>query len=118
MRMGGVDNSYIANGGSFFTVESHIQHLAEVMAEELIHVSTQILAVTGKKMHLFHTLLNHSGKKLATGEHMLLHVNMKTRRATLPTDNVALKLSKMAEAHASYEKPSTAGQAISIKPKI
>jgi len=116
MRQGGVDDAYIAAGGSFFTVETHIRHIDEVMAGEPIYVETHILAVTGKKMHLFHTLYHHSGRQLATGEHMLLHVDMVARRASLPSDAVAAKLASMAAAHAGLEKPDVAGRAIGMAP--
>ena len=89
MRQAGVDDTYIAAGGSFFTVETHICHIDEVMAGEPIYVDTQILLAAGKKMHLFHSLFHQSGRLLATGEHMLLHVDMKLRRASEPSDNVA-----------------------------
>ena len=90
MRQAGIDDAYVAAGGSFFTVETHIRHIEEVMAGEQIHVDTQILHVAGKKMHLFHSLYHQSGQLLATGEHMLLHVDMKLRRASEPSNAVAL----------------------------
>ncbi len=112
MRQAGVDDAYIAAGGSFFTVETHVRHIDEVMAGEQIYVDTQILLAAGKKMHLFHSLFNQSGRLLATGEHMLVHVDMKLRRASEPSDNVATALAKMAENHAALDRPSAAGRAI------
>ena len=116
MRQAGVDDAYIAAGGSFFTVETHIRHIDEVMAGEPIYVDTQILLAAGKKMHLFHSLFHQSGRLLATGEHMLLHVDMKLRRASEPSDNVATALSKMAENHAALDRPSAAGRAVGLAP--
>ena len=116
MRQAGVDDAYIAAGGSFFTVETHIRHIDEVMASEPIYVDTQILLAAGKKMHLFHSLFHQSGRLLATGEHMLLHVDMKLRRASEPSDNVATALAKMAENHAALDRPSAAGRAVGLAP--
>ena len=116
MRQAGVDDAYIAAGGSFFTVETHIRHIDEVMAGEPIYVDTQILLAAGKKMHLFHSLFHQSGRLLATGEHMLLHVDMKLRRASEPSDNVATALAKMAENHAALDRPSAAGRAVGLAP--
>ena len=116
MRQAGVDDGYIAAGGSFFTVETHIRHIDEVMAGEPIYVDTQILLAAGKKMHLFHSLFHQSGRLLATGEHMLLHVDMKLRRASEPLNNVATALAKMAENHAALDRPSAVGRAVGLAP--
>ena len=114
MRQGGVDDAYIAAGGSFFTVETHICHIDEVMAGAPIYADTQILSVAGKKMRLFHRLYDKSGTLLATGEHMLLHVDMTQRRASQPTALVAAKLAKMAAGHATLAMPYAAGRAVGM----
>ena len=80
LRMLGVDAEYIARGGSYFTVETHIRHINEVAALEPIYATTQILGATGKKLHLFHHLYRQEGRLLATGEHLLLHVDMNTKK--------------------------------------
>ena len=116
IRQAGVDDAYIAAGGSFFTVETHIRHIDEVMAGEPIYVDTQILLVAGKKMHLFHSLFHQSGRLLATGEHMLLHVDMKQRRVSEPSDIVAAALAEMAAGHAALDRPGAAGRAIGLAP--
>ena len=116
IRQAGVDDAYIAAGGSFFTVETHIRHIDEVMAGEPIYVDTQILLAAGKKMHLFHSLFHQSGRLLATGEHMLLHVDMKLRRASEPSDTVATALAKMAAGHAALDRPGAAGRAVGLAP--
>ena len=114
MRQAGIDDAYVAAGGSFFTVETHIRHIDEVVAGEPIHVDTQILHVAGKKMHLFHSLYHQSGQLLATGEHMLLHVDMKLRRASEPSDAVANMLAGMAAGHAALDHPNGAGRAVGL----
>jgi len=116
MRQAGVGDAYIAAGGSFFTVETHIRHIDEVMAGEPIYVDTQILRVAGKKMHLFHSLYHQSGRLLATGEHMLLHVDMKKRRASEPSDIVAAALAEMAAGHSALDLPKAAGRAVGLAP--
>src|SRR3546814_13542933 len=44
LRLIGVDADYVAGGGSYFTVETHIRHLDEVAALEPVKVTTQVLA--------------------------------------------------------------------------
>lgn len=108
----GVDAAYIENEGSYFTVETHIRHLEEVTALESIEVTTQVLAGEGKKLQLFHSLYHSDGRLLATAEQLLLHVNMKTRSASLPNPNVSARLKKIVEAHRKLELPQGVGRAV------
>ena len=112
MRIIGADAEYIAAGGSYFTVETHIQNLDEVKALEPIHATTQVLEGRGKKMRLFHRLFHEDGRLLATGEHMLIHVNLETRAASDPTPTVQSKLAEIAALHAALPAPEGAGRAI------
>lgn len=113
MELVGCDADYISGGGSYFTVETHIRHLDEVQAGASIRIETQVLAGAGKKMHLFHTL--YEGERLlATGEHMLIHVSLKTRRASDPADHIAKALGQVAAAHAALPTPEGAGRAVGV----
>ena len=47
-----------------------------------------------------------------TVEHMLIHVSLKTRSASLPGDAVAAKLTEIAELHSALPMPEGAGRAI------
>lgn len=112
MEMVGCDADYIASGGSYFTAETHIRHIDEVHAGARIHITTQCLLGEGKKMHLFHHMYHQDGRLLATGEHMLIHVSLKTRRASPPSDEIAAKLAEIAGQHAKLPTPQGAGRAI------
>ncbi len=116
MRMCGVDADYIASGGSYFTVETHIRHLDEVRVNEPIYTETQVIEGKGKKMHVFHWLRHQDGRLLATGEHMLLHVSLKTRSACEPEPQVMKALEKFTKAHAKLPKPDGIGRAVGQKP--
>ena len=111
MLMIGCDAEYIANGGSYFTAETHIRHVDEAHAGAVIDIRTQVIAGAGKKMHLFHEM--HEGARLvATGEHMLLHVDLKTRRSAPPAAHVEAALARVAKAHADLAAPEGLGRAI------
>jgi len=112
MKIIGADGDYIAGGLSYFTAEGHIRFLDEVAALEPVHVETQVLAGTGKKMHLFHSLHHGDGRLLATGEYMLIHVDLSSRSACDPAPEVAAKLTEIAAAHARLAFPEGAGRAI------
>jgi carnitine 3-dehydrogenase len=111
MMMIGCDADYIATGGSYFTAETHIRHIDEAHAGAVIEIRTQVIAGAGKKMHLFHQMVE--GERLvATAEHMLLHVDLKTRRSAPPAPQIEAALMKLAEAHAALPVPDGLGRAI------
>lgn len=107
----GCDRGYIASGLSFFTAETHICHLAETRITEPVRIETQLLAAPGRKMHLFHRLWGRDELR-ATGEHMLIHVSLATRRACPFGDPVAGRLADIARAHAALPRPERAGRSI------
>ena len=112
LRMIGVDAAYVASGGSYFTVETHIRHIREVAAMEPVYVDTQVLEGKGKKIRLFHSLHHGDGTLLASGEHMLIHVSLETRAANDPAPHVADALARFAAAHADLPPPEGAGRAV------
>jgi len=114
MEIIGCDAEYISSGGSYFTAETHICHLDEVQAGARIRVETQCLLGEGKKMQLFHRMWGGE-TLLATGEHMLIHVSLETRKASAPADHIAARLGEFATAHAQLETPDGAGRAIGKK---
>jgi carnitine 3-dehydrogenase / betainyl-CoA thioesterase len=109
MELIGCDADYIASGGSYFTAETHIRHLQEVHAGTRIEVRTRVLAGTGKKMHLWHEMYKGT-ELLATGEHMLIHVSLETRRPSVPGPEVEMALTRIADAQAGLPLPEGAGR--------
>jgi len=112
MEMIGADAAYVEAGGTYFTVENHVSYLGELIEGDRLTITTQVLKGEGKKMHLFHRLLNAEGKVAATVETMLLHVDLATRRTSLPSDAVLTKLAGYAQRHARFPRPDTAGKGI------
>jgi carnitine 3-dehydrogenase len=105
MALIGCDAAYIAAGGSYFTVETHLQHLAEVHAGARVRVTTQLLEGEGKRLHLFSRLFGEDGTELATGEQMLLHVSLQTRRASPPGEALQRTLAAIQAKHAALPRP-------------
>ncbi|MEY8799231.1 carnitine 3-dehydrogenase [Leisingera sp. XS_AS12] len=110
MEMIGVDAAYIAEGGSYFTVENHVRFLDELHEGDALTVTTQVLQGTGKKMHLFHRLFGPEGKLAATVETLLLHMDLNARGTSLPSPQVADKLASFAGAHAGLPLPDGVGR--------
>ncbi|MEM7077537.1 MAG: carnitine 3-dehydrogenase [Pseudomonadota bacterium] len=101
----GCDQAYIAAGHSYFTVENVIQHLDEASAGERVQVRSQIIAGTGKTLHLYHELLRDEAQVIATAEQMLIHVSLQTRRACAPVAPVDSTLDAAATAQANLPRP-------------
>ena len=115
MALIGCDADYIATGGSYFTAETHIRHVDEARAGALIEVRTQVLAGTGKKLHLYHEMYEDA-RLLASGEHFLLHVSLESRRPSDPSTAISTALARIAAAHASLPRPEGAGRSVGQRP--
>lgn len=111
MAIIGCDAEYIKSGGSYFTAETHIRHIDEVHAGALITIRTRVVMGEGKKMHLFHEMLE-GDRMLATGEHFLLHVSLATRKPTPPAAHIEAALVRFAAGHANLPAPEGIGRAI------
>ena len=78
----GDDEAYRAAGHSFYTVETHINYLREASTGEPLRITTQLLGLDEKRMHIFHSMYHgESGDPLATTEQMLVHVDMNAGRS-------------------------------------
>jgi carnitine 3-dehydrogenase len=115
LRYLGVDAAYLAAGGSFYTVETHLSHLGEAHAGDGLDVTTQVLGFDEKRLHLFHEL-HRSGDDavLATAEQMLLHVDTTAGRAAAAGLQVLARIAKLDAAHAVLPRPERAGRAIAV----
>jgi carnitine 3-dehydrogenase len=110
----GVDAEYVAAGGSYYTVETHLRHLNEAHAEDSVRVTTQIIGADEKRLHLFHRI-TRDGDLLATAEQMLLHVDTKQGRASPAPSDVLARLQAITDAHASLPPPDGVGRRIEMR---
>ncbi|KQT46245.1 3-hydroxyacyl-CoA dehydrogenase [Aureimonas sp. Leaf454] len=107
----GLDAAYLAGGHSFFTVETHIRHLAEGKVGDRLAVTTEILSADDKRLRLFHTM-RRGETVVATGEHMLLHVDTASGKAVPAGADMAAAMAALAGASAARPRPDGAGRAI------
>ena len=97
------------HGGSVFTVETHIRHLAEVNIGDTIRVTTRVVQGGGMKLHLWHEMW--VGDALcATAEQLLLHMDLRTRATAVPPAAVADWLDRAQTAHAPLPLPDGFGR--------
>ena len=115
LRYIGVNATYLAAGGSYYTVETHISHLGQLYAGDRIQAATQVLGFDDKRLHLFH-VITRVGEDIpvATGEHMLVHVDAAEGRASAVGGGVRERVESLAAAHSALPRPARAGRRISL----
>ena len=115
LRLIGVDAGYLDAGGSYYTVETHICHVGQLYAGFGVETATQVLGWDDKRLHVFHTIVRRGeDQPVATGEHMLVHVEAAAGRASPVHGGVRERLAALAEAHAALARPRRAGRRISL----
>ncbi len=112
-RLLGIDEAYRSGGAMFYTVESHVKHLAEAKVGQPLYVTTQVLAVDDKRLHVFHRLRRTGDDVLvAVGEQMHLHVDTAASRARPMGDAMRAKWEAVRVAHAALPFPAEAGRPV------
>ena len=111
----GLDEAYVKTGHSVYTVETHIRHLAEAKVGEQINVSTQIISADEKCVRVWHDCVTDKGVKIATGEQMWLHVDMKAGRTIPFKPPLKDNITSLATAHAQLPLPDGVGRSVGRK---
>jgi carnitine 3-dehydrogenase len=112
----GAGADYVATGHSFYTAETHLVHLREIAVQEPYYATTQVLAADEKRVHLFHRIHRRAGDAMiATGEHMLLHVDMRANRACPAPPEMAERARILRDAHAALPRPPQAGRSVGAR---
>ncbi len=112
-RQVGVDEAYRDTGRMYYSVESHVRHLGEAKAGEPLYVTTQLLGVDDKRLHVFHRM--HRGRddeQIATAEQMYLHVDTAAAKAAPADAAVRAKLESIRDGHSGLPIPPEAGRPI------
>jgi carnitine 3-dehydrogenase len=110
LRRIGIDAEYVAARGAYYTVETHIRHLGEAHVGERLHVATQLLGYDEKRLHLYHELRRSDDQRtIATGEHMLLHMDATSGRTSPAPDDVLQALAQISERQRELPWPTAAG---------
>jgi carnitine 3-dehydrogenase len=112
-RQIGVNEAYRDTRRMYYSVESHVKHLGEAKAGEPLYVTTQLLGVDDKRLHVFHRM--HRGRddqQIATAEQMYLHVNTAAAKAAPADAAIRAKLESIRDGHSELPFPPEAGRSI------
>jgi carnitine 3-dehydrogenase len=93
-----------------------IFNLAEAHLGDQLNLSLQLIDADEKRLHIFHAMHNaETGELLATGEQMLVHVDMAAGRSTPMPTELNARVQAVLAAHADLSRPAQAGRSIAIK---
>lgn len=112
----GIGPDSVEQGFSVFTIETHMQHLSELVAGSQWHTTTQVLWSDDKRIRVFHSLFSGSAQQpsviSATCEQMFMHIDMNARASCPFAEPLMSQIRSLVDAHSSLEKPLAAGQGI------
>ncbi|WP_298170375.1 thioesterase family protein [Novosphingobium sp.] len=112
----GIDEAYRAGGHSLFTVQTMIFNLAEAHLGDPLDLALQLIDADDKRLHIFHTMHHgETGELLATGEQMLVHVDMTAGRSAPIPPELHARVHAVLTAHARLERPAQVGRSIGIR---
>jgi acyl-CoA thioester hydrolase len=102
-------------GGSIFVLETHVVYRQEMLVDQPMRFTTQLLGHDAKRIHFIHHMYHaREGYLAAAQEIMALHVALAARRgAPMPPDLLAT-LRSLQSAHDRLPRPAEAGRAIAL----
>lgn len=95
-------------GRAVFAVEAHTLYERELRAGERMRVTTQVLGVDAKRMHLAHEMISAEAR-CAVQELMFVHVDLAARAATPFPPGAAARVAAGVAAHAGLPRPDWTG---------
>jgi len=115
-RYVGIDEAYRAAGHSLYTAETHVHHLRETGAGDLLAVPLQLLDVGPKSLHIFHTVRDAvTQEEVATAEQLLVHVDMASGRVVPMPEDLRGRLEAIRTAHAALPVPTAVGHVMGVR---
>lgn len=99
---------------SIYTLETHLCYLAEAHLDELLAITVQLLNNDAKRLHVFFTMENKDGKRLATSEQMLMGMDMESGRPSPFPSVINQEVENLAKEDEQKDIPKEAGRRIGI----
>jgi acyl-CoA thioester hydrolase len=104
-----------SNNKGTFVVETHNSYERELLVDDRVRVSTQILAMDAKRLHLAHEMfMITSGQRAATQELMFLHVDLLARRVEPFPHEVRERVAAAVAAHVHLPRPDWVGRRLAM----
>ena len=109
----GIDEAYRAAGHSLFSVETHIVHHGEAALGDRVDLALHVIAADAKRVHILHEMSEvGTGRLIATGEQMLLHVDTAAGQVVPLLPEPMARIEAVARAHRGIPTAVAVGRAI------
>ncbi len=103
-------------GHTLYTLECHLNFLAEVKEGEQVEVRTQLLAHDAKRLHIHHGLYRPGeDASLAESEQMLMNIDSAAGRGAPFDEQVAGSVARLAREHQTLAQPVCVGRIIGLR---
>ena len=100
---------------SIYTLETHLCYLQEAHKDQVLQVFIQLLDYDSKRLHVFFTMKNNQGERLATSEQMLMGMDMEGGRPAPFPPEIATIINELGQKQQHLEKPNETGRKIGIR---
>jgi len=102
-------------GHTLYTLECHLNYLAEVKLGAAVEVRTQILGFDAKRLHIHHSL-HYPGDaaELAASEQMLMNIDSGAGRSAPFVERVAERIRGISAEQAGLPRPAHVGRVIAL----
>lgn len=106
-------------GHTLYTLECHLNYLAEVKEGEPVEVRTQLLAHDAKRLHIHHGLYRPGeDASLAESEQMLMNIDSAAGRSAPFDAQVASRVEALAAAQQGLPPPACVGRVIGLPSRV
>jgi acyl-CoA thioester hydrolase len=115
----GMGPDYVKERGlSYFVVESRMRYRRELTRRDRVRVTLQLIEVDDKRLRYVMDMRHAAeGWLAASAEHLALHVDMTTRKATPFPADIRAALEAMRTAHGAMATPDWAGEGVAMRVK-
>lgn len=111
----GIGQDYRPTGHGTFAAETHTLYAQELVLGDRVRVTTQIIALDEKRLHLAHEMHRIADGRLAAAQEILfLHVDLRRRKVVPWLAPVLPRLQAAAAAHVALAVPDWVGRRIAL----
>ncbi len=112
----GLGVEYRPTGHGTFAAETHTVYASELLLGDRVRVTSHILGLDEKRLHLAHEMHRLTDGALAAAQELLLlHVDLRLRKVVPWLAPVWPRLQQAAAAHAALAKPDWVGRRIELR---
>jgi len=112
----GLGWSTLDEGRSLFTLAMNVDYLSEVLAGDIVRITSSLLESDAKRLHYFHAMVRErDGTLAATNEITAINVGMVGRKSQPFPAAIAERLAAVAAAQYALPRPPQVGRTLGLR---